>query len=139
MLASAGTLLVTPYYVQTDTSAAALYYYLFQYTPVGTAFFLLAKLIVERRGRVSDTVQPGPALHAPWLALSFFLTATPTIVWQRAAAVLLLVAAGSVQALFARPVADYAAHAAAQLHAQRAYIDGVLGKGKHAIAWKIRP
>lgn len=67
------------------------------------------------------------------------LPAAPAIAWQRAAAVLLLVAAGPLLALFARPVADYAARAAAQLHAPGAYVDGVLGMDKHSIKREARP
>ena len=63
----------------------------------------------------------------------------PSLAWPRAAAVLLLVAAGPLLALFARPVADYAARAAVQLHAPGAYIDGVLGADRHAIVREARP
>ncbi len=203
VLTSAGTLLVMSAYAQADITAAALYY-LFQSTFIGAAFFLLAELIAEQRGAVADGIRPGPAFHAPWLALGFFLVAigaaglppfsgflgklmllsalretaagpaiwvilltvgflimaalaragsrlfwrrkpemqlptAPAIAWQRTAAILLLVAAGPLMALFARPVADYAARAAAQLHAPGTYIDGVLGRDKHVIARDIRP
>ncbi|MBU1691939.1 MAG: Na+/H+ antiporter subunit D, partial [Gammaproteobacteria bacterium] len=203
VLVSAGTLLVVPSYAQAGITAAALYY-LFQSTFVVAAFFLLAELIAERRGKVSDAIKPGPAFHSPWLALGFFLAAitvaglpplsgflgklmllsavretpagpaiwivslttgflimaalarvgsrlfwkhksdtqphaTPTIAWQPTAAVLLLVAASPMLALFARPVSDYAARAAAQLHAPGAYVNAVLGMGKHAIVRETRP
>jgi len=203
VLASAGTLLLAPAHAQADITAAALYY-LFQSTFIGAAFFLLAELIAERRGEIADDIRVGPAFHAPWLALGFFLAAItaaglppfsgflgklmllsalrevtggmaiwavlltagflimaalarvgsrlfwrhkpdtpppapPAIAWQRAAAVLLLLTAGPLLALFARPVADYAARAATQLHAPGAYIDGVLGTKKHAIAREARP
>ncbi|SBT08673.1 NADH/Ubiquinone/plastoquinone (Complex I) [Candidatus Accumulibacter aalborgensis] len=48
------------------------------------------------------------------------------IAWQRATATLLLVAAGPLLALFARPLADYAERAANQLHTPGAYVAGVL-------------
>ncbi|BAN35812.1 NADH/ubiquinone/plastoquinone (complex I) [Sulfuricella denitrificans skB26] len=203
VLVSAGTLLVVPSYAQAGITAAALYY-LFQSTFVVAAFFLLAELIAERRGKVSDAIKPGPAFHAPWLALGFFLAAisvaglpplsgflgklmllsavretpagpaiwiisltagflimaalaragsrlfwkhksdtqphaTPTIAWQPAAAVLLLVAAGPLLALFARPVSDYAARAAVQLHTPGAYVNAVLGTNRHTIIRETRP
>jgi multicomponent K+:H+ antiporter subunit D len=47
--------------------------------------------------------------------------------WRRSLAVALLVSPALLLALFARPVADYAARAAAQLHAPQAYIAAVLG------------
>ena len=53
--------------------------------------------------------------------------ALEAIGWQRATAVLLLVAAGPLLALLARPLADYTARAAAQLHAPGGYVTGVLG------------
>jgi multicomponent K+:H+ antiporter subunit D len=57
--------------------------------------------------------------------------------WRRAAAVALLVSPALLLALFARPVADYAARAAAQLHDPQAYIADVLGA--HAIVRDTRP
>ncbi len=65
--------------------------------------------------------------------------APPAVTWQRAAAVLLLVSAGPLLALFARPVADYASRAAVQLHEPGAYVNAVLGAGSHAIARETRP
>jgi len=59
--------------------------------------------------------------------------------WRRATAIVLLVAAGPLLALFARPVADYAARAAAQLHAPQAYIGAVLGKDAGSIWRQRRP
>lgn len=203
VLASAGTLLVTPVHAQADITAAALYY-LFQSTFVGAAFFLLAELIAEKRGAIADAIQPGPVFHARWLEISFFLTAItaaglppfsgflgklmllsavretaegtafwivslttgfflmatmamvgsrlfwrsdvnitpctpPAVAWQRAVAVLLLVAAGPILALFARPVADYTARAAAQLHAPGEYVNSVLGADRHTITRMTRP
>lgn len=64
-------------------------------------------------------------------------SAAPVVPWQRSAAVALLIGAGPVLALFARPVADYAARAAAQLHAPGAYVNGVLGT--QPIARETRP
>jgi len=58
--------------------------------------------------------------------------ATP-IAWQRATATLLLVAAGPLLAIGVRPLADYAARAASQLHAPGAYVAGVLGPTPAAI------
>jgi multicomponent K+:H+ antiporter subunit D len=57
--------------------------------------------------------------------------------WRRSLAVALLVSPALLLALFARPVADYAARAAAQLHAPQGYVAGVLGG--HAIARETRP
>jgi multicomponent K+:H+ antiporter subunit D len=203
VLASAGSLLLAPAYAQADITAAALYY-LFQSAFIGAAFFLLAELIAEQRGEIADNIQPGPAFHAPWLALGFFLAAAsvaglpplsgflgklmllsalwkttaglaiwcvlltsgflimaalarggnrlfwrhtaeappvvaPAVTWQRAAAVFLLVAASPLLAIFARPVTDYAMRAALQLHTPGAYVEGVLGAGKQAIARETRP
>ncbi|MBL8394267.1 MAG: monovalent cation/H+ antiporter subunit D [Candidatus Accumulibacter sp.] len=53
-------------------------------------------------------------------------TAAPTFAWQRATATLLLVTAGPLFALFARPLSDYAERAARQLHTPTAYLAGVL-------------
>jgi hypothetical protein len=41
----------------------------------------------------------------------------------------LLIAAGPLLAIGARPLSDYAARTAAQLHAPGAYVTGVLGAG----------
>ncbi|WP_291995318.1 monovalent cation/H+ antiporter subunit D [Candidatus Accumulibacter sp. ACC003] len=49
--------------------------------------------------------------------------------WQRTTALLLLVAAGPLLALLARPLSDYSGRAAAQLHTPGAYVTGVLGAG----------
>ncbi|MEF8767608.1 MAG: monovalent cation/H+ antiporter subunit D [Candidatus Accumulibacter phosphatis] len=53
--------------------------------------------------------------------------ATEAIAWQKVSATLLLVAAGPLLAVLARPLADYGERAAAQLHAPGAYVAGVLG------------
>ncbi|MGE4367947.1 monovalent cation/H+ antiporter subunit D, partial [Thermomonas sp.] len=180
VLASAGTLLIAPVFPQAQVSTAALYY-LLQSTFVAAALFLLAALVAERRGELSDLFQSGPRLHAPWLGLAFLLTAASAVGlppfagflgklmllsalrdsgqataiwsvllfaglllmlalgknggrlfwerspqhphampvpagWRRAIAVALLVSPALLLALFARPAADYAARAAAQLH-----------------------
>ncbi|MBU1425361.1 MAG: monovalent cation/H+ antiporter subunit D [Gammaproteobacteria bacterium] len=47
--------------------------------------------------------------------------------WRRSTAIVLLVSPALLLALFARPVADYAARAAAQLHDPQAYVSAVLG------------
>ncbi len=49
------------------------------------------------------------------------------VAWQKVTATLLLVAAGPLLAVLARPLADYAERAATQLHAPGAYVTGVLG------------
>ncbi|MDO9012801.1 MAG: monovalent cation/H+ antiporter subunit D [Gallionella sp.] len=59
--------------------------------------------------------------------------------WQSVLAVLLLIAAGPLLAIFARPVADYAARAATQLHAPGAYVNGVLGTSGLVIVREARP
>ena len=51
----------------------------------------------------------------------------PAIAWQRVTATLLLVAAGPLLALAARPLSAYTERAAAQLYAPGAYVSGVLG------------
>jgi len=58
---------------------------------------------------------------------------------RRATAIVLLVAAGPLLALFARPVADYAARTAEQLHAPQAYIAAVLGPEAESIRRQRRP
>ena len=63
----------------------------------------------------------------------------PAAGWRRGTAIALLVAAGPLLALFARPVADYTARAAAQLHAPKAYIAAVLGKDTRSIWRQRRP
>lgn len=47
--------------------------------------------------------------------------------WRKTSAVLLLVAAGPLLTLFARPLADFAARTASQLHAPNLYTEAVLG------------
>ncbi|MDP2759102.1 MAG: monovalent cation/H+ antiporter subunit D [Sideroxyarcus sp.] len=59
--------------------------------------------------------------------------------WRRATAVVLLVSPVLLLALFARPVADYAARAAAQLHTPQAYIAAVLGANSADIERENRP
>jgi multicomponent K+:H+ antiporter subunit D len=77
VLGSAGTLLLAPALSVPAMSAAALYY-LIQSTCVTAALFLLADRIARHRGTAADAFQPGPRLHAPWLAIAFFLTAAGT-------------------------------------------------------------
>ncbi len=201
VLGSAGTLLIAPALGQATLTAAALYY-LVQSSFVAAAMFLIADRIAERRGAVGDAFQPGPRLHAPWLALAFLLTAASAsglppfagflgklmllsavsespqmaavwgmllvagflvllalaknggrLVWERspahpaeiarpmgrrrAVAIALLVSPALLLSLFARPVSDYAARAAAQLHDPQAYVAGVLGGNE--ITREIRP
>jgi hypothetical protein len=57
--------------------------------------------------------------------------------WRRSLSVALLVSPALLLALFARPVADYAARAAAQLHTPQGYVAGILGG--RAIARETRP
>jgi len=78
VLASAGTLLIAPVFPQAAVSSAALYY-LVQSTFVAAALFLLAALVAERRGNLSDLFQSGPRLHAPWLGLAFLLAAASAV------------------------------------------------------------
>lgn len=65
--------------------------------------------------------------------------AAPAVNWQRATAIVLLAAPAVLLALFARPVADYAARAAAQLHDPQAYIAAVLGAERADIQRETRP
>ena len=60
-----------------------------------------------------------------------------TFGWRRNLAVALLVSPALLLALFARPVSDYAARAATQLHDPQAYISAVLGT--HDIPRETRP
>ena len=60
-----------------------------------------------------------------------------TFGWRRSLAVALLVSPALLLALFARPVSNYAARAAAQLHDPQAYISAVLGT--HDITRETRP
>ena len=203
VLMSAGTLLITPVFSQAQVSAAALFY-LLQSTLVAAALFLVAALVAERRGELSDLFQSGPRLHAPWLALAFLLAAASAVGlppfagflgklmllsalrdsgeataiwfvllfaglllmlalaknggrlfwerspnhphaiavpvgWRRTIAVTLLVSPALLLALFARPVADYAARAAVQLHQPQAYIAAVLGEERATIPRETRP
>jgi multicomponent K+:H+ antiporter subunit D len=59
--------------------------------------------------------------------------------WRRATAIALLVAPAVLLALFARPVSDYAARAAAQLHDPQGYIAAVLGADRANIKREQRP
>lgn len=77
VLGSAGTLLLAPALSLPALSAAALYY-LIQSSCVTAALFLLADRIAQCRGTAADAFQPGPRPQAPWLAISFFLTAAGT-------------------------------------------------------------
>ena len=102
----------------------------------------------------------GPAIWAVMLAAGFLIMialakagshlfwkrkpdmqppAAPFTAWQRTAAVVLLIAAGPLLMVFARPVSDYATRAATQLHTPGAYVNGVLGANKQAIAREARP
>ncbi len=65
--------------------------------------------------------------------------AAPAVSWRRATAILSLAAPAVLLALFARPVADYAARAAAQLHDPQAYIAAVLGADRADIQRETRP
>jgi len=65
--------------------------------------------------------------------------AAPAANWRRATALVLLAAPAVLLALFARPVADYAARAAAQLHDPQAYIAAVLGAARADIQRETRP
>ena len=192
VLLSAGSLLVTPAQASAEVTAAALYY-LLQSTLAGAAFFLLAGLIAEQRGKAGDQFVAGPPLPSTWLRITFLVVATTVaalppfsgfigklmlltatrdvaagaaiwtvllvcgfivmaalardgcyliwkhkagagarplpsepIGWQRATATVLLVAAGPLLAVAARPVADYCQRAAVQLHTPGAYVTGVL-------------
>ena len=58
---------------------------------------------------------------------------------RRATAIALLVAPAVLLALFARPVSDYAARAAAQLHDPQAYVAAVLGADRAGIQRESRP
>ncbi len=78
VLWSAGTLLVVTGYSLPAATAAALYYLLHS-TLVVAALFLLADLIAERRGKVSDRLQAGPEIRATWLAPVFFLLAASEV------------------------------------------------------------
>jgi len=203
VLLSAGTLLVTPAQASTEVSAAALYY-LLQSTLAGAAFFLLAGLIAEQRGKAADQFMAGPPLPATWLKIAFLLAATTAaslppfsgfvgklmlltstrevaagpaiwvvvlisgfivmaalardgcaliwkhkaagtpmpgqpVGWQRATATVLLIAAGPLLAIGARPLSDYATRTAAQLHAPGAYVTGVLGAGAMSTGDEARP
>lgn len=191
VLTSAGTLLLVPAQAQPEATAAALYY-LVHSTFVGAAFFLLVEMIAQRRGELADRFLPGPAFHAPWLALAFFIAAATVVglppfsgfigklmlldtlrdaqqapwiwsalllsgfiamvalarkggrlFWERdfdlpelaspapsrrkALALLLLVAAGPLLSVFARPVSDFAGRTAQQLHTPAGYVKSVLG------------
>jgi multicomponent K+:H+ antiporter subunit D len=64
VLLSAGTLLVTPAQASAEVSAAAIYY-LVQSTLAGAAFFLLAGVIAEQRGRPPITSRPGSPCQPP--------------------------------------------------------------------------
>ena len=74
VLGSAGSLLLAPAYPQVAVSAAALYY-LFQSVFVAAALFLLAELIVERRGTDTDYFRAGDAMHNTWLGPVFLVVA----------------------------------------------------------------
>jgi len=65
--------------------------------------------------------------------------AVPAANWRRATAIVLLAVPAVLLALFARPVADYAARAAAQLHDPQAYIAAVLGAERADIRRETRP
>ena len=65
--------------------------------------------------------------------------AAPALNWRRVTAIALLAAPAVLLALFARPVSDYAARAAAQLHDPQAYIAAVLGAEHADIQRETRP
>ena len=65
--------------------------------------------------------------------------AAPALNWQGTTAITLLVAPAVLLALFARPVSDYAARTAAQLHDPQAYIAAVLGADRARIKREHRP
>ena len=65
--------------------------------------------------------------------------AVPSASGRQATAIVLLAAPAVLLALFARPVSDYAARAAAQLHDPQAYIAAVLGKDRATIPREHRP
>ena len=203
VLLSAGTLLTTPAQASAEVSAAALYY-LVQSTLAGAAFFLLAGLIAEQRGKVADQFMAGPPLRATWLRIAFLVVATTAaalppfsgfvgkvmlltsmrdveagmaiwvvvlmsgfivmatlardgcyliwkhkaasrpltgdpVGWRRATATMLLIAAGPLLAIGARPLSDYSARTAAQLHAPGAYVTGVLAAGATPTGRGARP
>ncbi len=73
-LLSAGTLLVTPAQANAQIDSAAIYY-LVQSTLAGAAFFLLAGVIAEQRGRAADHLSAGPAPQAAWLKIAFLVLA----------------------------------------------------------------
>lgn len=74
VLGSAGTLLLTPVHAQIAVTAAALYY-LIQSVFIAASLFLLAELIAEKRGLVTDNFQTGPTFKAIGLAIAFLLAA----------------------------------------------------------------
>jgi multicomponent K+:H+ antiporter subunit D len=55
---------VTPAQASAEVSAAALYY-LLQSTLAGAAFFLLAGVIAEQRGKAADHFRPGAICQPP--------------------------------------------------------------------------
>lgn len=98
------------------------------WTVMLTAGFLVMAALARGGGRLFWQRKAGaPPMAAPGGA------------WQRSTAILLLVAAGPMLALFARPVVDYAARAATQLHAPGTYVSGVLGHVKPGIALETQP
>ncbi|MCB1967093.1 MAG: Na+/H+ antiporter subunit D, partial [Candidatus Accumulibacter sp.] len=66
------------------------------------------------------------------------LTGDP-VGWRRATATMLLIAAGPLLAIGARPLSDYSARTAAQLHAPGAYVTGVLAAGATPTGRGARP
>ena len=92
------------------------------------AGLLLMLALAKKGGRLFWVRSP---THPP-------ISAQP-VGWRRATAVILLVSPVLLLALFARPVADYAARAAAQLHDPQAYITAVLGEDRANIQREARP
>ncbi|MFZ4538771.1 monovalent cation/H+ antiporter subunit D [Propionivibrio sp.] len=63
---------------------------------------------------------------------------SPKIGWRRLGAMLCLIAAGPLLALFVQPIAGYAQRTATQLHDANAYIHGVLGNDPASIQRESR-
>lgn len=90
------------------------------------AGLLLMLALAKNGGRLFWERSPN---HPPAIAIP--------VGWRRALAVALLVSPALLLALFARPVSDYAARAATQLHDPQAYIAAALGT--HDITREPRP
>jgi multicomponent K+:H+ antiporter subunit D len=88
---------------------------------------LLVILALAKKGGQLFWVHTADAVASP----------APVADWRRGLAIALLVSPALLLALFARPVADYAARAAAQLHEPQTYISAVLGTSE--IVRETRP